>query len=396
MSEALTKDDRGEARVFFELTLLALAWSLVAWLMWQFIESSSSSTGELAEYRRAGAAFIAGTTPDGTRETGMPLSFSPLAFLLFGWLARVPAQATFWIWLLGKAGCLVVLLRVAQRHFEPFRHHFGSLAFLTFAFNGALYAGVTANGFTLAEQALFWSAVGAYLNARYALFLCFTVLGSQLNPTPALVLLLLPVALPRQSWRWSAVAAGGLVAALVLEGFVWPAVTRDFLHGFLSFDEAHVQYPTSYAVANDVARLLAGVDPLWSHLTGGIYVAIALGVVFFTRFILSAHQWWLLENPAWCVAFIVCAYALVAPGLGNSSYIMLIIPAWLVVRRVAPAYCLAWLPLLIGLPNAKGPLPISALATRAVEFVPWVAAVAVFLAVGSYIRNQAAMAPVQP
>jgi hypothetical protein len=387
LDAALTPEPGRANRAFAEFMLLIAGWSMVAWCVWTFAESFHSSQWDLEVYRRAGATYAAGADPYLRHGSELPFVYPPALLRFFSLLAGVPSSVAQWGWLIAKIAALCTWLRAAGRTFEPFRNDYASVLFLLFAFNGAIYIDFITGNVSVFEQALLWTAFGSLLRQRYVVFTLLVVATAEVKLAPLLFLLLLLTVPMRPR-----LAEFGLGLALVgvswgVEALIWPRLCFTFIHQAVRLDESGRVNPSTYAVAKELAGWLGGIEPFWQEYAVLLYFLLAAGVVTWSGAVWWRRRVWLRANPAWGIVFATCSYALVLPRFKDYAYALLIVPAWMVIRRLEIARWGGWLAMFVLLPQSKSFLPTSTLTERLGEYLPWLAALSLLIAVGLHVER---------
>ena len=370
--------------------MLAAAWGIVLLALWPWLSDTSKGQWDLKVYRTAGAAFADGKDPYAP-QAALHFVYPPLTLPLFQLLARLPPGVAHYVWLSGKALCLWLGAWVARRHFEPFPHDWRSLAFVLVAFNGAVFTDVRAGNVSLFEQAGLWLAFALLLRAHYWAFVWLIVAIAQFKLVPILFLgmLLIVPERPRIAPFAVGAAVGGL--SLLIQFSAMPALFTDFLRHVRELDERGNLNPSSYAAARDFLAMFRRYAKLGPEVTFASYalgVVVTLGVSFRTWW---CHRRWLRTHAQWTIVLACCTYALVLPRFKDYAYILLIIPSWMVLRRAVRLDSLPVLLVLVALPLQKSWLPWASHVRVAAQYTPWLALVALFVAVVRHIEQSARM-----
>jgi hypothetical protein len=213
--------------------------------------------------------------------------------------------------------------------------------FCLFGFNGALYADIKAGNISTIEQFVLWCAFYAFVKGRMLPFCLLLVAVSSLKISPILFLALLWCSEDR---RRAACFMGSLAlfAAIVYLSYrVSPVGFAEFIRGAASVNtKGGILNPSSFWLFRDACALTAmrtglaipeavpGV--LWACFTGAIgYVtARACGALASRR---------AGDREMLMVCITSAAYALLLPRFKDYSYILLLLPTYLLIRNIGSA-----------------------------------------------------------
>jgi len=290
-------------------------------------------------YYHAGRAFALGLDPydmgvlsrvAGT-EIGFPFAYPPLALPLFRLFARIPLDAASALFLALKLVALTALLAIWRRWFVPGRPDPIFYLLLLFGFGGALYADFVSGNISIFEQLGLWLSFVALRQNRLWAFTLLVVAVSLFKLTPVLLLGLLLLCNVR---RPGIALAGGLLlfgGALGLSYALWPDLFRSFVQGGWSLDERGGINPSSLALLRDAYDYLLGrgIVPAWEWLAWAAYVLwVGAAALLTWRSARNRPS----EDRATSIYLGCLAFALIAPRFKNYSYILLLVPAYQLLR----------------------------------------------------------------
>jgi len=315
------------------LALYALA------LLYGIARNLNGFQWDFQTYYYAGRAFALGLDPYdmGTLsrlagiEIGFPFAYPPLALPLFRLFARIPFDAASGFFLALKVAALTALLVIWRRWFVPGRPDPFFYLFLLFGFGGALYADFVSGNISVFEQLGLWLSFVALRQNRLRAFTLLVVAVSLFKLTPVLLLGLLLLCNVR---RPGIALAGGLLlfgGALGLSYALWPDLFRSFVQGGWSLDERGGINPSSLALLRDAYDYLLGrgIVPAWEWLPWAAY-SLWVGAAAFLTWRSARNR--PSEDRATSIYLGCLAFALIAPRFKNYSYILLLVPAYQLLR----------------------------------------------------------------
>lgn len=250
-------------------------------------------------------------------------------FRPFTWLGYDAARYTYFGL---KCLALILLVLIWRRAFLHAR--FGPLFvfFLLLAFRGSVHADFFSGNIAIFETTLLWAAFAWFLEGRYKRFCLLVIVCGlfKLAPLVFLMLLLLAPGKRKHGLLLGSLAAAGALVLLLHAGQL--ESLRVFFETALRIDERGETNPALLALIRDLMR-----PELKSTLAVAVYGAIALlvsGLTLRTMLILSRR-----DREAWrtfMFLFAVSAIILIMPRVKDYFYIMLVVPAFLIISVQRP------------------------------------------------------------
>jgi hypothetical protein len=308
-------------------------------LLYGVLANGDRMQWDFQTYYYAGRAFAQGLDPYDLqaltqvagREIGYPFAYPPVTLPVFEVLGTLDLRTASVVYLALKVVALAGLIAIWRRWFIRSRPDLFFYLFLLFGFGGAIYADLSSGNISLFEQVALWVAFAAFARGRTFAFTLLVVGVSLFKLTPILLLGLLLIRGGRHTGR---AMAGGLLAfaaALGVSYVIWPHLFTSFLQGGWSFDERGGINPSSLALLRDIYDYLLGrgVLPEWEGLPWLGYLAWVVGVMLITRRAAARHP---SRDPRTWIYVGCLAYVLVAPRFKNYAYILLLVPAYELLR----------------------------------------------------------------
>jgi hypothetical protein len=317
---------------------------------------------DFATYYRAGQAVRAGLNPyeldsltqaAGT-EVGFPFAYSPIILPLLSLLSRLDFAGAYQLFLALKVVSLAALLFLWTRRFFDREAGLPFYLLCVFAFGGTIYADLSSGNVSIFEQLGLWLGFEALRRNRPILFSGLVIAASLFKLTPAVFLLLLVIpGLPRRVGTFLA-AIGACVVVNGLTFLAAPNLYRDFLSVAGQLDDRGVINPSTLALLRDLGDLLARKGVVVSAAAEwSVFAAFAGAIALGTWLALRRRGG---EDARFPIALACLAFALMMPRFKNYGYILLIPPAYLVLRRTLEGWA-GGLGLLLLLLSQTPPVP---------------------------------------
>jgi hypothetical protein len=356
---------------------------------------------DFATYYRAGQAARAGLNPyeldsltevAGT-EVGFPFAYSPIVLPVFSLLSRLEFIWAYRLYLGLKVVSLGVLLVLWKVRFLDRDAGLPFYLVCIFGFGGAIYADLAAGNVSIFEQLALWLGFEALRRNRPILFSALVIAASLFKLTPILFLLLLVApGLPRRT----GVLVAALGAFVVVNGLTYlaaPGLYRDFLSVAPQLDDRGAINPSTLALLRDLGDVLARKGlPVPEAVEWGVYAAFAGGVTLVTGLALRRRGG---EDSRFPILLACLAFALVMPRFKNYAYILLLPPAYFVLRRMVEAGA-GSLGLILLLLSQTPPAPFGlgeAIGNLFWGYYPWLLALGLWAAAVAWLLRGSAGAP---
>lgn len=357
-----------------------------AGIFWAMAVSPRKYQWDFATYYYSALAWSRGQSPyDAEVSKEAPEApvhimfvYPPHVLPLFAWTVGVPYDRARGAWLIAKGVFLLALFLVWRKILIREQPGVEFFAFAAVAFNAAILIDLTAGNVTIIEQALLWGGLLAFTRERWLLFALLVGASSLFKVTNGLFLALLFMAPGRA--RTIPIAAGmaAIIVPLALSFLSWPSLFGAFLtnaHSLVDPGERGSTNPCLWACIADAREMFSSVmgRDLPPAATGTLFavhgVAIATATCLLLRK-LSRTGW---EDRYLFAACLVClAFPLVVPRFKDYSFIQLIPPSYLLLRRagsgkIEPALIV----LLVCLPTATAFRILTPLVTYHLLFVDY-------------------------
>ncbi|MCX6339427.1 MAG: glycosyltransferase 87 family protein [Candidatus Aureabacteria bacterium] len=297
-------------------------------------------------YYHAARAYAAGLNPYDVVVTAAvgEYSDSPGSFrfiyplpMLFLFLPLSPLRytAALHIFLLVKLVLLAGLIYLWGKEFIEDKPDLSFYLFCIVAFNSPLYIDFRAGNVAIVEQFALWLAFYFFLKRRLLLFCLFILIPAAIKVTPILFLFLLWFLEDRERHLYFFGSLLIFVVSLALFQFCTPVLFASFLYQ-AGRTIAKSSQPSTFALLGDLlGRLRMSLCPSAAErIQLAAYGAIAVAVLVVTWRACVALRSLRLVSGEKILIFLACAvYAVILPHFEDYSYIIVLVPAYVIVRR---------------------------------------------------------------
>jgi len=328
------------AGIVAAILLLAYAVTLILHLS----AHSDQYLWDFRTHRQAGQILAAGSNPYDAAilfpkaRTNFLYTYPPATLFFYRLFALPEYETAFHIFLIAKFILLIGLVYFWQSAF--LRAEGGTLfcVFCLLAFNSAVFLDMIAGNINLVQQALLWLGFSCYIRHRYKLFCLFVLLAASFKITPVFFLVLLLLCDDKSKYRYFFGAAAVFLAYLLIQYLIVPELFIGFVKNALVVvrEKGGVVPSTNKligAVLEAIAKI-AGVK-IPPFMTPAIFMGCAAAVVYF-----SYRAWRRLkraefDNRETLEVFLVClVYALIHPRFKDYGYILLLVPAYYIIKNM--------------------------------------------------------------
>ncbi len=233
-----------------------------------------------------------------------------------------------------KVGIALGFLAMAATVFRPEKGNrflFGLIAL--FGFHSTVSIDIASGNIALLEAALIWGGIALWLKNKPGWGGVLIGIGASFKLTP--IVLLGGLALTQHPLRWRAMVSGlltffGIQTVGIL---VYPELYRHFFFLKSPMDSSGFVNPSSLALIRfELAPQLAtlvGVSATWIErgLYGGI---VAVGIALLSWLVMRRQSF----TPVELISAVMLIYALVMPRFKDYTFVLLLIPAWVIVSQV--------------------------------------------------------------
>ena len=324
----------------------------------------------------------------GVSEPGPGYVYAPHTLYYFRGFSSLDPKAAAWAYLGAKSLLLAVLVALWRWSFLRDEFNVWFFPFVLLAFNGATCADLVSGNVQLFELTLLWLAFACYARGWDVPFGLLVVASASIRVWPALFLLMF---VWRERWfflpLFGAVFAGILIAVRTTHREAFAG----FLRNAIALREEGWNNPNLWALLQSVRGYAARVldYPLFPNWPAIVAYAVVALLVFLVTLGVGRNLRSTLQ------VYLACfAYVLVVPHLRPSGYMLLLVPAFHLLRNAPPLHAGVVLGLMAALPaNPATGLPFFApLGVIVNEYYLWLTA-AVFWGLYVYFNWEAGENP---
>jgi len=272
----------------------------------------------------------AGAKPD----QDSPFLYPPITLPIFRLFTVVSYEAARNIWLALKLLGVLGLVLLWRRTFLRGVDWLVLLPVVLMSFNGATLADLETGNITVFEQLILWMGFWCYLRGRRSWFVLLVVLGSvwKLTSIVLLLMLVLPRECRKRGWVPLAIGLASFALVVFVPFFLRPDQLRSFLASSRSVQiDTGPADPCMFALFTFVSHhFLSTRFPTVAIPVG--YAAWALFVVYVLRKSWHPLRGALEQNGRFAaLLYALFLYSLISPRFMCYSYMLLIVPATLVL-----------------------------------------------------------------
>ena len=327
--------------------LLSIAFSKAA--QWDFRCYYSAATAcklGLNPYDRVVQAQLAG-------ESVVGFLYPPHTLFLFRpftWFGLTTASLIF---LALKVAAIFPLVFLWRRLFGLAEHTGLFLVFVALAFNATLLFDLRAGNLVIFEQLIIWAGFYGYLKEKPGWFCAAVICAASVKLTPLILLGFLLTSGRRRDLAWLGISVVGFAVVMALNAVAWPELNRNFMKALN--DAGSEPGVSSWWLIRDAVRWCQwrmGVDVLRA-VEVAVYVTVAslaciISVITLKRTSASKRA----DALLWRISLACLLYAVIVPRLKEYNYILLIAPAFFVLKSLPPRSLLMLATALVMFPTA--------------------------------------------
>ncbi|UCC99670.1 MAG: DUF2029 domain-containing protein [Phycisphaerales bacterium] len=323
--------------------------------------------------------------------TVQPFIYPPPTLVLLKVFATIPFGTAYLIWLFLKvllAGGLILLWR---RYLFPDEGLLTFALFLLLAFGATFYIDLVTGNITIIEQLFLWLGLIFLIRRRPLAFCAAILLASSFKLTPVVFLLLMPLVDAKNSRRYIIGAFAVFVTFIGLAYLLDPGGWEQFFASLALTDEpGRFGNPSTLAFCRDLAtsvadKLHVSLPTFIPYLLFGLCVCAVAWISW--RSLRSVHRH-SSEDRDRIIIFLFClAFALIMPRFKTYSFVLLLPPAYYVIRRSSHLPAFGFLMALVAL-TAYTPFPIKPYLQMFWTYYPLFLTVLIWGLLIQYIRTQ--------
>lgn len=362
---------------FYKKLAYALLLLYCAGVVYSLLLRADAINWDFKVYYYAARAYASGVNPydilvrasveDSATSRGLFMFVYPPAMLfVFRALPSMDYVTALHIFFIAKCALLIVLFYLWRRVFLKDEADLLFYLFCLAAFNSPIYIDLKTGNVSIMEQVALWLAFCFFLRRLLLAFCVCIIAAAAFKGAPVLLLFLLLFLKGRKRYAYFFGALCAYGAAQLACYAAAPALFCDFLHG-----AARVVYkvnqPSTFALLGDLLRLVeiktaVAIPP---HVQQGLFLGIVAAVVAITwRSAIMLRSLDLAEKEKVMVYFACTAYVLVLPHFEDYSYVIMLVPAYYILKRASARAVYAVLFLFIVLSSAATTLPLMRAAVR--------------------------------
>lgn len=326
-------------RIVGPLLLLAYFITLILHISAQ----SDQYQWDFRTHRKAAEIFTDGSDPYdpvillSQKDANFLYTYPPFTLFFYALFQQTDYNTAFHVFLLVKCALLVGLVIFWRNAFLGPAGDSLFFLFCLLVFNSAVFADLIAGNINLLEQILLWTAFFFFLQQRFALFCVFVLLAASFKMTPIFFIVLLLTSDHPKKYHYFGYAGTIFLAYLAVQYLIYPEMFMGFVRNALTVvGESGAVGPSTEKFVKEIFALLSQlIGPLPPVVISAVVFALAALVVF-----LSGRAYFLLKGTRTdhpdrdkMILFLVClVYALIHPRFKDYAYMLLIVPAYYIMK----------------------------------------------------------------
>lgn len=310
------------------------------------ISNHKDSQWDFNGYYYCAKAYEAGLNPYDTNAVyqithrpSFPYVYPPITLFFFKIFTILDYNSAFYAYLALKCILMSGIIFIWRNVF--LNKETGLLFYLLclLSLNTPIYHDLLSGNISMFEQFLIWLGLVYYLNSKYTLFCIAIIAASIFKIQPIFFLFLLLFIEDKNKYKYligSFTAFGMILLATYL---LEPHLFSNFIANALnSAKEQGMLNPSTFSFARDLLQLL-------SKITGAavfgkayliFYLIIITVIIYASRLAyISITNLKIQDKKKWIIFLMCFVYALICPRFKDYSYMILIVPAYFIIKRVS-------------------------------------------------------------
>jgi hypothetical protein len=276
---------------------------------------------------------------DLSKITGVPerlgYVYLPSTFLFFQPFVLFKLEIAKQIYIALKCIALIALVKLWEKAFLSQKSEKLFYVFCLLTFNGALYIDFITGNISVFEQLLIWAGLYFFLKQRYNLFCSFIFVIGLFKITPLLFLTLV--------WftdnKKKHIYFFGTILIFLIVQLVTCLWNPDFMVGFLqsmfTLKDQGSNNPATFQLVTEVSTVLTILGlPIPAFVQIAFYIGIVATIINISLKANRKLKLLEIENQTKIRILYFCVItALILPRFKDYSYILLLVPAYFILRR---------------------------------------------------------------
>lgn len=351
-------------------------------------------------YYFATKAFVNGANPYdlnilsqySPRPVELAFVYPPIFLAIFSILGKLDYGAAFNIFLILKLISLLGLFAIWRKGFIEGGTTLIFYLFCIFSFNAAIFKDIYAGNISIFEQSLLWLGFYFLKNKRAAAFCVVTVAVSVFKLAPILFLVLILLTdIPRRKLYF--ILSGAVFCGIMfLSYMVEPSLFRAFIGNLIGLRERGIVNPSSYALISECFSVILN-RPVFAGFSAmtGIFYSVFLGVVIYlaVKAISRLRSTKGRDHGDMIILFICVVYTIILPRFKDYSFIIMIVPAYVMIKKLfaRSGYYGYLILMMLIIPAGAAPVGMDLIIKALWRYYPLIISYGVFFCFIYYFRN---------
>jgi hypothetical protein len=290
----------------------------------------------------------------------LPFIYPPMWLKAFSLLTSMEYTVLYQVWLLLKLTAFVGLIWLWKKYFVQNGLLVAFLLFVLLSFDASTLLDFKSGNIAVYEQLSLWLAFLMLVRGRTGVFCSLVVLMALIKLTPIVFLLFLFVPGVAQRWKHLGISVAVFGYVLLLNWVFWPQMSSRYVHNVFAIQERGVNF--NYATLPFLRDLSDRLSPYisWApeYLAYIAYVVVivVIGVVTLVGFRKLKYAGRAIDRRQLIMLGCVL-FAIVMPHMKGYSYMLLIVPSYVLMCEYLrlPGAIILWLLCLLPIGNFMAP-----------------------------------------
>jgi hypothetical protein len=265
--------------------------------------------------------------------------YPPVTLFFFQIFTKLDYFTASYLYLILKCLLLIGLIYLWRNGF--FDKQVDSIFYLLclFAFNATIYLDLESGNISILEQFVIWLALFFYLKQRFILFLLSIVLAASFKIQPILFIFLILFSESRNKYLYLLTSFIVFALVLLVQYISNPHLFSNFISNALyTFSEKGPINPSSFSFFQELSQFFSSLlgMPMISRTFPIPYLALATIVILSSLSVyFLLRQLKIQDKDKWIIFLFCLVYALINPRFKNYSYILLLPPAYFLIKKIS-------------------------------------------------------------
>ena len=297
-------------------------------------------------YYHCAKAYEAGLNPYDTdtvsqmvRKSVFPYVYPPITLFFFQIFTKLDYNFAFYAYLILKCVLITGIIFLWRNVFLNKKTDLLFYLLCLLSFNATIYLDLRSGNISMFEQFMIWLGLFCYLNRKFTLFCITTIAAAIFKIQPILFLFLLLFIENKNKYKY-------LIGSFFAFGMIFLATYLFEPHLFSNFianalnttKEQGIINPSTFSFTRELLQALSKITGVAVFSKAYlIFYLIMITVIISASWVacISITNLKIQDKQKWIIFLICFVYSLICPRFKDYSYIILIVPAYFIIKRVS-------------------------------------------------------------